>query len=144
MPTYPVSIAADSTGNLHSVVIHENGHLFYTLSDPSGATLIGQTQVSDNGLRKTNHPVIQIDQSDIAHIIWADHAGTHSIMYTALDAYATAPFSGQNSTDESLSLINDTVLVMRNQNRGIPILLWIRLTICIWSGKTDTTNSNRR
>lgn len=115
-----VSIAADSAGNLHSVAVHENGHLFYTLSDPSGATLIGQTQVSNIGLKKTKHPVIQIDQSDIAHIIWADHAGTHSIMYTALDAYATAPFSGQNSTDESLSVINDTVLVMRNQNRGNP------------------------
>ena len=64
-----VSIAADSTGNLHSVAVHENGHLFYTLSDPSGATLISQTQVSDSGLKKTTHPVIQIDQSDIAHII---------------------------------------------------------------------------
>ena len=122
MPTLPrfQSLLTQRGIFIQLLPFHENGHLFYTLSDPSGATLIGQTQVSDNGLRKTNHPVIQIDQSDIAHIIWADHAGTHSIMYTALDAYATAPFSGQNSTDESLSLINDTVLVMRNQNRGNP------------------------
>ena len=115
-----VSIAADSIGNLHSVAVHENGHLFYTLSDPSGSTLISQTQISDSGVKKTNQPVIEIDQSDTAHVIWADHAGQHSIMYTALDAYLTTPFTGQNSTDESLSVINDTILVKRNQNRGQP------------------------
>ena len=115
-----VSIAADSIGNLHSVAVHENGHLFYTLSDPFGTTLIGQTQISDSGLRKTKQPIIQIDQSDTAHVIWADHAGQHSIVYTALDAYSTAPFTGQNSTDGSLSVINDTILVRRNQDRGQP------------------------
>ena len=115
-----VSISADSRENLHSVAVRDNGHLFYTLSDASGATLVAQTQITDAGVHRIEDPMIVLDSNDIAHIVWVDKAGQQKIVYTALNAYNITLFSGQNSSDEVLSVIDDTILVMRNQNRFNP------------------------
>ena len=115
-----VSIAADAQANLHSVAVHDNGHLFYTLSDTSGEILVNLTQISDAGIHRISNPVIEIDTNDIAHVVWVDESGSHTIMYTALDVYDTILFSGESSSDAALSLINDTILVRRSQNRGNP------------------------
>jgi hypothetical protein len=115
-----VSIAADAQANLHSVAVHDNGHLFYTLSDTSGEILVNLTQISDAGIHRISNPVIEIDTNDVAHVVWVDESGSHKIMYTALDVYDAILFSGESSSDAALSLINDTILVMRAQNRGNP------------------------
>ena len=118
-----VSIDTDSQGNLHSVAVGDNGHLFYKLTDASGMILIDQTQISDTGQQKIDEPMIRLDHNDIAHVVWANHTGQHSIEYTALNPYALAMFSGSSATDASLSVINDTVVVgPRSQERGNPFL----------------------
>ena len=114
-----VGVASDSEGNVHVIWVRNNLHLYYSMLSPRGETLIDATQISSAGLHKIWHPDMVIDTNDKVHIVWADRAGQHKIMYTALSPWS-APMDGQASDDGTLTVIDDTVISMRSQNRDWP------------------------
>ena len=111
-----VGVASDSEGNVHVIWVRNNLHLYYSMLSPRGETLIDATQISSAGLHKIWHPDMVIDSNDKVHIVWADRAGQHKIMYTALSPW-NAPMDGQASDDGTLTVIDDTTISMRSQNR---------------------------
>ena len=52
---------------------------------PSAQTLIDVTQISNGGGHRAWHPDIDIDGDDRIHIVWANKASQHEILYTLLD-----------------------------------------------------------
>ena len=115
------SIAADSQGNLHTVSVGNysgNNLLYYSLSNSQGDILISETRIDNPGLKNITDPVIVVDGNDAVHVVWADKAGTDKIMYTMINPYLNfTQFDGLSKTDEEIRVIDDTVLVMRTQER---------------------------
>ena len=87
------AIATDSNGNLHTVSVRDGLHIYYSMLSSRGETLIDATQISSAGLHKIWHPDMAIDTNDKVHIVWANKAGQHRIMYTALNPW-NAPMDG--------------------------------------------------
>lgn len=112
-------IATDSHGNLHTVSVREGAHIYYSLSSRSGEMLIDKTQITNPGIHRIGEPDIEVDEFDRVHAVWADEAGQHSIVYTVLNPWA-ASLNGSESDDSTLTLIDDTIVVQRNQNRNNP------------------------
>ena len=112
-------IATDSHGNLHTVSVREGAHIYYSLSSRSGEMLIDKTQITNPGLHRIGDPDIEVDEFDRVHAVWADKSGLHKIVYTALNPWA-ASLNGSESDDSTLTLIDDTVVVQRTQNRDNP------------------------
>ncbi|MGB1845387.1 MAG: hypothetical protein ACPHQR_03155, partial [Candidatus Poseidoniaceae archaeon] len=115
------AVGSDSEGNVHLVWTRNGQHLWYSMLSPRGETLIDATQISNSGLHKIAHPDLVVDEDDTVHIVWADRAGQHSIMYSALQPFK-APLDGQATTDGTISSIDDTIISRRSQNRDWPAL----------------------
>ena len=81
--------------------------------------LIDKTQITNPGIHRIGEPDIEVDEFDRVHAVWADEAGQHSIVYTVLNPWA-ASLNGSESDDSTLTLIDDTIVVQRNQNRNNP------------------------
>ena len=113
-----VSVSMDSEARLHSVSVHDNGHVFYALSDGGGTMLIQPTQISNAGIRNATAPMIDVDSNDIAHVVWVEQS--RAIVYSALDPSLAAPWTGQNTTDSLLTVVDDTDLVDQPQDRNNP------------------------
>ena len=111
------AVASDSQGNVHVVWSRSNQHLYYSMISPRGETLIDATQVTGSGLHKIFHPDMVIDENDKVHIVWADHAGQHKIMYTALHPFNTA-MDGSVSDDGTLTAIDDFIVAQRRACHG--------------------------
>ena len=116
-----VAVVADSEGNVHVVWTRNKLHLYYSMLSPRGETLIDATQITNAGLHKVWHPDIAVDDLDRIHVVWADKAGQHSIMYTAISPWA-APMDGSASADGTITAIDDTIISRRAQNRDWPAL----------------------
>ena len=115
------AVGSDSEGNVHLVWTRNGQHLWYSMLSPRGETLIDATQVTNSGLHKIAHPDLVVDEDDTVHVVWADRAGQHAIMYTALQPF-NAPHDGQATTDGTISVIDDTILSKRAQNRDWPAI----------------------
>ena len=115
------AVGSDSSGNVHVVWTRNNLHLYYAMISPRGETLIDATQITNSGLHKIWHPDLAVDEFDRIHVVWADKAGQHSIMYTALSPWS-APMDGMASDDGTISAIDDTIISRRSQNRDWPSL----------------------
>ena len=115
------AVASDSEGNVHVVWSRSNQHLYYSMISPRGETLIDATQVTGSGLHKIQHPDMVIDENDKVHIVWADHAGQHKIMYTALHPFNTA-MDGSVSDDGTLTAIDDYIVAQHINNRDWPAI----------------------
>jgi len=115
------AVVADSEGNVHVVWTRNKLHLYYSMLSPRGETLIDATQITNAGLHKVWHPDIAVDDLDRIHVVWADKAGQHAIMYTAISPWA-APMDGMASADGTITAIDDTIIERRPQNRDWPAL----------------------
>ena len=115
------AVGSDSSGNVHVVWTRNNLHLYYSMMSPRGETLIDATQITNSGLHKIWHPDLAVDEYDRIHVVWADKAGQHAIMYTALSPWA-APMDGMASDDGTITAIDDTIISRRSQNRDWPAL----------------------
>ena len=115
------AVVADSEGNVHVVWTRNKLHLYYSMLSPRGETLIDATQITNAGLHKVWHPDIAVDDLDRIHVVWADRAGQHAIMYTAISPWA-APMDGMASADGTITAIDDTIIERRSQNRDWPAL----------------------
>ncbi|MEC7059191.1 MAG: hypothetical protein VXW90_02890 [Candidatus Thermoplasmatota archaeon] len=115
------AVGSDSSGNVHLVWTRNNLHLYYSMISPRGETLIDATQITNSGLHKVWHPDLAVDEYDRIHVVWADKAGQHAIMYTALSPWA-APMDGMASDDGTITAIDDTIISRRSQNRDWPSL----------------------
>jgi len=115
------AVVADSEGNVHVVWTRNKLHLYYSMLSPRGETLIDATQITNAGLHKVWHPDIAVDDLDRIHVVWADKAGQHAIMYTAISPWA-APMDGMASADGTITAIDDSVISRRSQNRDWPAL----------------------
>ncbi|MDP6640512.1 MAG: hypothetical protein QF817_05520, partial [Candidatus Poseidoniaceae archaeon] len=115
------AVVADSEGNVHLVWAKNNQQLLYTMMDPRGTTLIAPTQLNDNGAARTWHPDIAIDSTDKVHIVWADKSGQHSIMYTVVNPF-TDDRDGSAATDGSITVVTDTIVEKRSNNRDWPAI----------------------
>ena len=115
------AVGSDSSGNVHVVWTRNNLHLYYSMISPRGETLIDATQITNSGLHKIWHPDLEVDEYDRVHVVWADKAGQHAIMYTALQPFSAA-MDGMASDDGTLSAIDDTIISRRSQNRDWPAL----------------------
>ena len=115
------AIATDSYGNLHTVSVRDEMHLYYSLTSRSGEILIDMTQITNAGLHKIWHPDMVVDENDKIHIVWADKSGQHKIMYTVLNPWS-ASLNGSISDDGTLSAIDDYVVSSRAQNRDWPAI----------------------
>jgi len=115
-------IVADSQGNAHIVWSRNNLHLFYSMIASNGDILIDGTQITNPGIHKIWHPDAAIDDDDNLHIVWADKAGTHKIMYTAISPFKIQPFNGQVSDDGSLTAVDDLIVSQRAQDRDWPAI----------------------
>jgi len=115
------AVAPDSEGNIHLVWTRSNQHLYYTMLSPRGETLIDATQITSSGIHRIWHPDIVVDEADHVHIVWADKAGQHKIMYTALDPWKAA-HDGSASDDSTLTLIADEIIAQHANNRDWPTI----------------------
>ncbi|RJU94249.1 MAG: hypothetical protein DWC03_03190, partial [Candidatus Poseidoniales archaeon] len=115
------AVGSDSSGNVHVVWTRNNLHLYYSMISPRGETLIDATQITNSGLHKIWHPDLVVDEYDRIHVVWADKAGQHAIMYTALSPWA-APMDGMASDDGTITAIDDSIISRRSQNRDWPAL----------------------
>ena len=115
------AVESDTQGNVHVVWSRSNQHLYYSMVSPRGETLIDATQVTGSGLHKIFHPDMVIDENDKVHIVWADHAGQHKIMYTALHPFNTA-MDGSVSDDGTLTEIDDFIVAQHINNRDWPAI----------------------
>ena len=115
------AVGSDSSGNVHVVWTRNNLHLYYSMMSPRGETLIDATQITNSGLHKIWHPDLAVDEYDRIHVVWADKAGQHAIMYTALSPWA-APMDGMASDEGTITAIDDTIISRRSQNRDWPAL----------------------
>ena len=86
---------------------------------PRGETLIDATQITNPGLHKVWHPDMIIDENDRIHLVWSDKSGQHKIMYTSINPYL-APLDGMAAEDSAISVIDDTIISMRAQDRDWP------------------------
>ena len=120
------AVASDSEGNVHVVWSRSNQHLYYSMISPRGETLIDATQVTGSGLHKIQHPDMVIDENDKVHIVWADHAGQHKIMYTALHPFNTA-MDGSVSDDGTLITAIDDYIVAQHINNRDRLAIGCRL-----------------
>ncbi|MCS5533059.1 MAG: hypothetical protein NZ736_02230 [Candidatus Poseidoniaceae archaeon] len=114
-----VAVSSDSEGNVHVIWVRNNMHLYYSMLSPRGETLIDATQISSAGLHKIWHPDMVIDSNDKVHIVWADKAGQHKIMYTVLSPW-NAEMQGQASDDGTITVIDDAIISTRSQDRDWP------------------------
>ncbi|PXF20259.1 MAG: hypothetical protein CXX71_05865, partial [Methanobacteriota archaeon] len=115
------AMAADSEGNIHVVWSRNTQHLYYTMLDPRADTLIDATQISNSGSHRAWHPDIAIDSEDRVHVVWTDKSGSHSIKYTMLDP-TYDDLDGSSGDDFALSVVDDTVVSQRAQNRDWPAI----------------------
>ena len=115
------AVGSDSSGNVHVVWTRNNLHLYYSMISPRGETLIDATQITNSGLHKIWPPDLAVDEFDRIHVVWADKAGQHAIMYTALSPWS-APMDGMASDDGTITAIDDTIISRRSQNRDWPAL----------------------
>ena len=113
------AVASDSEGNVHIVWARNTQHLYYSMLSPRGETLIDATQITNPGLHKVWHPDMVIDDNDRIHLVWADKSGQHKIMYTSINPYL-APLDGMAAEDTAISVIDDTIISMRAQDRDWP------------------------
>ena len=90
------------------------------LISPRGETLIDATQITNSGLHKIWHPDLAVDEFDRIHVVWADKAGQHAIMYTASPRGCSHGRHG--SDDGTITAIDDTIISRRSQNRDWPAL----------------------
>ncbi|MCH2359026.1 MAG: hypothetical protein MK235_05910, partial [Candidatus Poseidoniales archaeon] len=116
-----VAMASDSEGNIHVVWSRNTQHLYYTMLDPRAQTLISATQISNSGTHRAWHPDVAIDDQDRIHIVWADKSGSHSIKYTLIDP-SMSPLDGSPAEDAIISIVDDTIVSQRNQNRDWPAI----------------------
>ena len=113
------AVASDSEGNVHIVWARNTQHLYYSMISPRGETLIDATQITNPGLHKVWHPDMVVDDNDRIHLVWADKSGQHKIMYTSINPYL-APLDGMAAEDTAISVIDDTIISMRAQDRDWP------------------------
>ena len=113
------TVASDSEGNVHIVWARNTQHLYYSMLSPRGETLIDATQITSPGLHKVWHPDMVVDENDRIHLVWADKSGQHKIMYTSINPYL-APLDGMAAEDAAISVIDDTIISMRAQDRDWP------------------------
>ena len=113
------AVASDSEGNVHIVWARNTQHLYYSMLSPRGEILIDATQITSPGLHKVWHPDMVIDDNDRIHLVWADKSGQHKIMYTSINPYL-APLDGMAAQDTAISVIDDTIISMRAQDRDWP------------------------
>ena len=116
-----VAMAADSEGNIHAIWSRNTQHLYYTMLDPRAETLISATQISNSGAHRAWHPDIGIDDQDRVHVVWADKSGSHSIKYTLIDP-SMSVLDGSPAEDAIISIVDDTIVSQRNQNRDWPAI----------------------
>ena len=115
------AMTADSEGNIHIVWSRNTQHLYYTMLDPRAQTVIDETQISNSGAHRAWHPDIDIDSEDRVHVTWTDKANQHTILYTLLDP-SLDDQDGSSSDDSTLSIIDDTEVSRRQQNRDWPAI----------------------
>ncbi|MDP6899792.1 MAG: CARDB domain-containing protein [Candidatus Thalassarchaeaceae archaeon] len=115
------SMVADSEGNIHIVWSRNTQHLYYSMMDPRAETVIDATQISNPGSHRAWHPDIDIDSEDRVHITWADKASQHTIWYTLLDP-SLDDQDGSVSDDNTITIIDDTEVSRRQQNRDWPAI----------------------
>ena len=115
------SMTSDSEGNIHVVWSRNTQHLYYSMLDPRAQTLIDVTQISNGGGHRAWHPDIDIDGDDRIHIVWANKASQHEILYTLLDP-SLDDQDGSTADDSTISIIDDTEVTRRQQNRDWPAI----------------------
>ena len=115
------SMTSDSEGNIHVVWSRNTQHLYYTMLDPRAQTVIDVTQISNGGGHRAWHPDIDIDSEDRVHVTWANKASQHEILYTLLDP-SLDDQDGSSADDSTISIIEDTEVTRRQQNRDYPAI----------------------
>tara|TARA_Y100000817_G_scaffold161026_1_gene125854 strand:+ start:277 stop:1272 length:996 start_codon:yes stop_codon:yes gene_type:complete len=115
------SMTSDSEGNIHVVWSRNTQHLYYSMLDPRAQTVIDVTQISNGGGHRAWHPDIDIDSDDRIHIVWANKASQHEILYTLLDP-SLDDQDGSTADDSTISIIDDTEVTRRQQNRDWPAI----------------------
>ena len=75
--------------------------------DPRAQTLIDVTQISNGGGHRAWHPDIDIDGDDRIHIVWANKASQHEILYTLLDP-SLDDQDGSTADDSTISIFDDS------------------------------------
>ncbi|MDP6324134.1 MAG: CARDB domain-containing protein [Candidatus Thalassarchaeaceae archaeon] len=115
------SMTSDSEGNIHVVWTRNTQHLYYTMLNPRAQTVIDVTQISNGGGHRAWHPDIAIDSEDRIHVIWTNKASQHEILYTLLDP-SLDDQDGTSADDGVISIIEDTEVVRRQQNRDWPAI----------------------
>ena len=116
-----VSLDSDSDGNIHVVWSRNTQHLYYAMLDPRADVLIEATQISNPGSHRAWHPDIAVDSEDRVHVTWTDKASQHAIMYTLLDPFQDDQ-NGDVSDDNTLSIVDDTIVAQRQQDRDWPAI----------------------
>ena len=91
------------------------------MTDHRANTLIDASQKSISGTHQAWHPDIDIKSEDRVHVVWTDKTGSHSIKYTLLDPTYDDQ-DGSSGDDFALSVIDDTVVSQRAQNRDWPAI----------------------
>ena len=115
------SMVADSEGNIHLVWSRNTQHLYYSMMDARAQTVIDATQISNPGAHRAWHPDIDVDSEDRIHVTWTDKANQHTILYTLLDP-SLDDQDGSAADDSTISIIDDTDVVVRQQNRDYPAI----------------------
>ena len=115
------AMTSDSEGNIHVIWSRNTQHLYYTMLDPRAQTVIDVTQISNGGGHRAWHPDVAIDSEDRVHVTWANKGSQHEILYTLLDP-SLDDQDGTSADDGVISIIEDTEVVRRQQNRDWPAL----------------------
>ncbi|MEE2747970.1 MAG: CARDB domain-containing protein [Candidatus Thermoplasmatota archaeon] len=115
------AMTSDSEGNIHVVWTRNTQHLYYSMLDARAQTVIDVTQISNGGGHRAWHPDVDIDSEDRVHIVWTNKASQHEILYTLLDP-SLDDQDGSAAEDSTISIIEDTEVVRRQQNRDWPAI----------------------
>jgi uncharacterized membrane protein len=115
------SVDSDADGNIHIVWSRNTQHLYYSMLDARAQTIIDATQISNTGAHRAWHPDIEVDSSGKVHVSWTNTAGQYAIMYTLIDPSLHAQ-DGSPGDDTVISIIDDTVVSQRNQDRDWPAI----------------------
>ena len=87
-------------------------HIWYTMLDNNGNTLIGDTMISAALDFEADCPAIAVDSDDMVHITWDDDGrwdGNHEIAYTKLDP-SQDDQDGDAADEPAITVVDDTRL----------------------------------
>ena len=105
--------AVDGNGNVHVVWVDDrsgNDEIFYTMLSPAGATLIDDTQLTNDQARSVR-PVLAIDGQNHVHVIWQDKRQNSitEVFHKTLDP-ALDDRDGSAADPVAITLVDDQLI----------------------------------